>query len=166
MDMKEFEKKVDEFIKSFTKEEMIKILKEHGFEVIENEEKGKWKPADEDIYWFRDSRGAIINEFFNCEHWRHNWREKNIPIFEIREECERYWEFRDAVKEKSYEFSREEWTNCDIPKYVIKYLGYTNEFKTGCFDGVKYLNTTYFKTEEDAKYIIDNYKEELLKYWI
>ena len=160
----ELQEKLDNAIDTFRTE--INEIQKELLRWKENENKGKWKPADEDIYWFRDSRGAIINEFFNCEHWGHNWREKNIPIFETREECERYWHFMDTVKEKSYEFSEEEWEDSDKPKCYIEYTYSLKSFDVLKAYCCKQIGNIYFKTAKDARYIIDNYKEELLKYWI
>ena len=165
MDMKEFEKKVDEFIKSFTKEEMIKILKENGFEVIENEKEGKWKPIGTDKYWYRDVNGKYESCYrYEGDGWD-DWRINNIPVFQTERECIEYWEFRDAVKEKSYEFSDEEWEEAKIPKYSIRYSCEHCEFSIDTYSYNRTLGTVYFKTKEDARYIIDNYEEELLKYW-
>ena len=160
MDMKEFEKKVDEFIKSFTKEEMIKILKENGFEVIENEEQGKWEPKTGETIWFRNMLGQA-----GCLSWHEGIDSDSTPIFPTKEECEKYWKFRDVVKEKSYEFSKEEWGK-DIKKYYIVYSTLSNDFYVDYTVSGNRFGVVHFKEEPDAQYIIDNYKEELLKYWL
>ena len=128
------------------------------------ENSGKWKPEEEEIYWFRDSRGAIINEIFNSEHWRHTWREKNTPIFETREECEKYWHFMDTVKEKSYEFSKEEWTKFNCAKWYIRKID--KRICVDCLFSENCYGAIYFKTKEDAQYIIDNFKDELIEYFV
>ena len=135
-------------------------------ELKESKKESKWKPAEDEIYWFRDSRGAILNEFFNPDHWRHNWRAKYMAIFETREQCERYWHFMDTVKEKSYEFSKEEWEDSRLYKYHIAFNYYNKDFGVDAFSSVRFLECFYFKTIEDAQYIIDNFKEELMEYWI
>ena len=165
MDMKEFEEKVDEFIKSFTKEEMIKILKENGFEVIENEEQGKWKPQYGERYWYRDDAGWFRSDEYEPGDVM-EWRFAYVPVFQTKEECEKYWEFRDALKEKRYEFSDEEFDDIDITKFYIEYShGDKNVYVANTWH-YKSLGMIYFKTREDAHYIIDNYREELLKYWL
>ena len=160
--IQELEQKLNEINANF-KAEFYDL--QHELAELKESKKEKWKPALREEYWFRNVYG-VFDWCKNGDQKIIDWQYNNVPIFKTREECEKYWHFRDTVKEKSYEFSREEWTNCDIPKYVIKYLGYTNEFKTGCFDGVRYLNTIYFRDKESAQYIIDNFKEELLKYWL
>lgn len=165
--IEELEQKLNEWFKTVSKEEMIKILKEEGFEVIDKESKkeGKWKPKKGECYWFRNEFG-VIQWYRTEEQGIIDWQYNNIPLFLTKEACERYWHFMDTVKEKSYEFSKEEWENVDIPKFVIKHNYEKDYFEIGCFQSIKYFNTTYFKTEEDAKYIIDNFKDELMEYWI
>ena len=131
-------------------------------ELKESKKEGKWKPKDGEIYWYRNSFGQICYETEGNEEWQ----TKNIPIFKNCETCKRYWCFMDTVKEKSYEFSKEEWENVDIPKFIVKRNYEKDYFEVGCFQSIKYFNTTYFKTEEDAQYIIDNFKDELMEYWI
>lgn len=165
MNIKEFENKVDEFIKSFTKEEMLKILKESGFEVIENEKQGKWKPQYGERYWFRDDAGYFRTDELDPGDIM-EWRLTYVPVFPTKEECEKYWEFRDAVEDKSSEFSKEEWRSTKIRKYVIYYDFGQDEFVVYRTTNTKYFGEIYFRNEESAQYIIDNYKEELLKYWL
>lgn len=74
-----------------------------------------------------------------------------------------------AIKEKSYEFSNAEWKDASIEKYhIIQDFeeGEDNELVVLSDDIYKHCGGIYFKTEEDAQYIIDNYKEEILKYLI
>ena len=125
----------------------------------------KWKPTYGDDYWFRNVSGS-----FEVSSWEDDdidaGRYKNIPLFITEEECRKYWNFMDAVKEKSYEFNREEWKDWGVEKHYISY-----DFGDECFcvyanDIANDFGVVHFKTEEDAQYIIDNFKEELLKYWL
>ena len=165
--IEELEQKLNELLKTITKEEMIKALEEAGFEVIDKESKkeGKWKPALYELYWYRGDEG--INIF---DTWENNeideWRRKNLKIFETEEECERYWHFMDTVKEKSYEFSKEEWEDKDIHKFYICYDYERKIFYPSFAWDCQIFGRFYFKTEEDAQYIIDNFKDELMEYWI
>ena len=54
----------------------------------------------------------------------------------------------------------------EIDKLVIYYDYTRKEFGVTCTWVCKYLGEIYFKNEADAKYIIDNFKEELLEYWL
>lgn len=134
-------------------------------ELKESKEKGKWKPMLNREYWYRDSAGIICNTFY-VAHTIDEWRIYNIPIFPTKEECERYWHFMDTVKEKSYEFSREEWEDWDIYKYYVSYKSDTKDFGVLNNQNYKYLGQIYFKTAKDAQYIIDNFKDELLEFWL
>ena len=132
-------------------------------ELKESKKEGKWKPILNHEYWYRDSAGIMCNTFY-VAHTIDEWRINNIPIFKTKEECERYWHFMDTVKEKSYEFSKEEIVDTNIEKWYIglKHGGLCVDFVYG----VGLFGATYFKTEESAKYIIDNFSEELKEYWL
>ena len=90
-------------------------------------------------------------------------RANSVPLFKTQEQCERYWRFMDTVKEKSYSFSEEEWEDYEIGKFVIYYDYTRKEFGVTC-TFCKYLGEIYFKDEESAQYIIDNFKEELMEF--
>ena len=134
-------------------------------ELKESKKEGKWKPMLNHEYWYRDSAGIICNTFY-VAHTIDEWRINNTPIFPTKEECERYWHFIDTVKEKSYEFSREELEDTHIAKYFIKYDFDNKEFAVDGHRFTKVFNAPYFKTEEDAQYIIDNFKDELVEYFV
>ena len=136
-------------------------------ELKESKKEGKWKPAQDDEFWFRGINGASVSEYYLYDdNDSINWRINNLPVFKTKEECERYWHFMDTVKEKSYEFSKEEWENGDILKNFIYYDSLYDTLKVDFEDICKSVGTIYFKTKEDAQYIIDNFKEELMEYWI
>ena len=131
---------------------------------LKESKKEKWKPAYGDYYWWRDDWGEFKTaQFTNRENLQ--WRYNNIPMFPTIKECEKYWHFMDTVKEKSYEFSREEWEDDDVEKFSVGYIPVINDFAVR-YDDCKYLGKIYFKTYEDAQYIIDNFKEELMTYWL
>ena len=72
----------------------------------------------------------------------------------------------DTVKEKSYEFSKEEWAKCSIEKYYI-YRDFRNDTLHIAYDcNCGGLNGIYFKDKESAQYIIDNFKDELMEYFL
>lgn len=165
--IEELEQSIDETVEKFRLEiNKFKAELEHIKELAElKESNGKWKPALREEYWFRNVYG-VIEWCKNGDQDNIDWQYNNIPIFPTKEECEKYWNFRDAVKEKSYEFSKEEWNNSDIPKYSIFYRCYVDEWDICLEWTCRTVGEIYFKTKEDAEYIIDNYKEELLKYWL
>ena len=134
-------------------------------ELKESKKEGKWKPKDGEKYWIRTDEGD-----FDWWNWvgdnTDNWRYNNMPISPTEEECERYWHFMDTVKEKSYEFSKEEWEDNSFYKYEIYYDRNLQEFIILETDNYKVLGGIYFRTYDDAQYIIDNFKDELMEYWI
>lgn len=132
-------------------------------ELKESKKEGKWKPQLGEDYWFRNDEGSNVCHIYNgyvADTWRYN----NVPTFKTQSECDRYYRFMDAVKEKSYEFSKEELVDTNIEKWYIglKHGGLCVDFVYG----VGLFGATYFKTEESAKYIIDNFSEELKEYWL
>ena len=135
-------------------------------ELKESKKEGKWKPKDGEKFWFRNVRGEsesyIHEDFFNSDEWIIN----NIPIFPTKEECERYWHFMDTVKEKSYEFTELDWRDDDIKKWVIQYDYMINRLVVVDHLYIKHFGMVYFKDKESAQYIIDNFKDELMKFFI
>ena len=134
-------------------------------ELKESKKEGKWKPTYGDYYWLRDDWGNFRTHEY-CAGDCMDWRLKNVPLFPTKESCERYWRFMDAVKEKSYSFSEEEWEDESIAKYLIEYYYLDKEFCVEQTWHYKELGTIYFKDEESAQYIIDNFKDELMKFFI
>ena len=135
-------------------------------ELKESKKEGKWKPKSAEEYWFRNTDKGEIESIcrYEGDDWD-DWRVNNISIFKTEEECRRYWNFMDTVKEKSYEFSKEEWEREDN-KYMI---AYDFDFESFYVDSVlnrKYFGEIYFKEKSDAQYIIDNFKEELMEYFV
>lgn len=152
------ESKHDEFVLGMAIDTVLAELKE-------SKKEGKWKPAYDEVYFYRGDNG-ITTKRYCCDNQFDEWRFKNLPIFKTEEECDRYYNFMDTVKEKSYEFSKEEWEDCEIGKWRIIYDG---EAKGFCADKnyvIYVFNATYFKDKESAQYIIDNFKDELMEYWI
>ena len=161
--IEELEQKLDNAVEKF-RLEMNECKKELA-ELKESKKEGKWKPQIGEEYWFRDGCGNMEFFHYDADHGGDRWRIDNLPIFPTKEACERYWRFMDTVKEKSYSFSKEEWGNHNIRKYTIYYDFNRKEFGVDRSIDIKYLGEIYFKNEADAKYIIDNFKEELMEYF-
>ena len=133
-------------------------------ELKESKKEGKWKPQIGEEYWFKNDIGKVSHSTYMCSV--DECRANNVPLFKTQEECERYWHFMDTVKEKSYSFSEEEWFGYGIRKYFIYYDYRVEQAKVGNEFATKDFNKPYFKTEESAKYIIDNFSKELKEYWL
>ena len=132
-------------------------------ELKESKKEGKWKPAYDEVYFYRGDNG-IVTKRCCCDNQFDEWRFNNLQIFKTEEECERYWHFMDTVKEKSYEFSKEEWGKFNCAKWYIRKID--KRFCVDCLFSENCYGAIYFKTKEDAQYIIDNFKDELMEYWI
>ena len=145
------------------KEEVEQLQK--ALAELKESKKEKWKPAYDEVYFYRGDNG-ITTKRYCCDNQFDEWRFKNLPIFKTEEECERYWHFMDTVKEKSYEFSKEEWEESGIRKYSFYYKYDDNCFVVDEFGMLKDFGKIYFKDKESAQYIIDNFKDELMEYWI
>lgn len=145
-------------------EQKVKELQEEINKLKSEETPIKWKPGIGEVYYFITNEGEIIWSDWDgddIDKWRYN----NMKIFKTKEECEKYKKFIEDVNKHKWEFTEEEWEDDDY-KYSI---GYDYEFNhcdiVNCIS-VKELGCVYFKTEEDAQYIIDNYEEEILKGWL
>ena len=135
-------------------------------ELKESKKEGKWKPSQDEKFWYRSNAGIIVGEWFDECSVAQVWKINNIPVFKTKEECERYWHFMDTVKEKSYEFTADEWKNNEIKKYTIYYNFLRGEFATTYISDSKFLGEIYFKEKSDAHYIINNFKDELMEFWL
>ena len=133
-------------------------------ELKESKKEGKWKPTVGEKYWFKNDIGKVSHSTYMCSV--DECRANSVPLFKTQEQCERYWRFMDTVKEKSYSFSEEEWEDDEIDKLVIYYDYTRKEFGVTCTLVCKYLGEIYFKDKESAQYIIDNFKEELMEYFL
>ena len=164
--IEELEQKLDNAVEKFRLEmnECQKALAELK-ESKKESKKEKWLPKYGEKYWARTDEGE-----FDWWNWigdnTDNWRYKNMPLFPTKEACERYWRFMDTVKEKSYEFTGLNWKNDDFIKYSISYDFELGEFNINETGVIKYFGEVYFKTKTDAQYIIDNFKDELMEYWL
>lgn len=170
--IEELEQKLDNAVEKFRleinkfKAELENIKELAKLKESEKDCGGKWKPKSGEYYWFRGDNGNNYVRTYDNKNIYDNWRINNLPIFRTKEEYDRYWRFIDTVKEKSYEFSKEEWKNTKISKYYIYNTNCDERLDIGFNWECRNLGVYYFKTEKDAQYIIDNFKEELLKYWL
>lgn len=134
-------------------------------ELKESKKEGKWEPTYGDYYWLRDDWGNFRTHEY-CAGDCMDWRLKNVPLFPTKEECEKYWHFMDTVKEKSYEFSELDWQDDGIKKWVIEYNYLTDQLRVSDHRYMKRFGLVYFKDKESAQYIIDNFKDELMEFFV
>lgn len=135
-------------------------------ELKESKKEGKWKPAYDEVYFYRSDNG-IVTERCCYDNQFDEWRFNNLQIFKTEEECERYWHFMDTVKEKSYEFSTDEWEDKTICKWFIQYETDNGDiYPNWDYNMIRHFGKIYFKDKETAQYIIDNFKDELMEYFL
>ena len=73
----------------------------------------------------------------------------------------------DTVKEKRYELTELDWRrNDDIEKWVIEYNYLTDQLRASNHRYTKRFGLVYFKDKESAQYIIDNFKDELMEFFV
>lgn len=144
---------------------LIELQKE--FEVFKNKEEKENKgriPKYETDYYYYDRDTESVEDSIWIYDDADQTRLKNKVIFKTFEEAREYAEYIRAKKEYSYEFSKEEWENDDIRKYIISY-GYDCEELdidfSYCF---RNSGQIYFKTKEKAQEFIDKYEKQILKF--
>ena len=153
-----------EFVINEIRKELVCYKTQKELKESKKENVGKWKPQIGEEYWFKNDIGKVSHSTYMCSV--DECRANSVPLFKTQEQCERYWRFMDTVKEKSYSFSEEEWEDDEIDKLVIYYDYTRKEFGVTCTLVCKYLGEIYFKDKESAQYIIDNFKEELMEYFL
>lgn len=160
--IQELEQKLDNAVEKF-RLEMNECKKELA-ELKESKKEGKWKPQIGEEYWFKNDIGKVSHSTYMCSV--DECRANSVPLFKTQEQCTRYWHFMDTVKEKSYEFTELDWQDEDIKKWVIQYDYMINQLVVVDHLYIKQFGMVYFKDEKSAQYIIDNFKEELMEFFI
>lgn len=130
--------------------------------------KSVWDLKDGDIYFYLCDNGIVGDSTWNNDYID-NTRINIGNMFLTKTEAEfekRKIEVYEQVKRFAYDFSREEWKNCDIFKY-FPYFSYTaNNIDFSLSRGNKH-NRLYFKSEEDIKKAIEEVGEEnFIKYYL
>ena len=149
-------------------EELEQKLKELSEEIeqLKNQEKvvcSRFIPKIGDEYWYVSSLGEI----YNC-NWENSkfdqYKIDNIPLFRTKSQAERYLEFKQELAKRRWLVTEEEWEHGEIYKYYIAKVN--REIYVDYCTLHSRIGTVYFKTRESAKYIIDNFSEELKEYWL
>lgn len=98
-----------------------------GEEIIEKLPKLKGRIKKEDFvkdlkYYYVDTFGGIVQGMYiGC--YDDPYRINNISLFYTYEECEKYLEIQNDIRELSYDFSDEDWGDLTIKKYYLCYAG-------------------------------------------
>ena len=147
-------------------EQKVKELSEE-IEQLKNQEKGvcsRFVPKEDEKFWVINMWGKADWFVWNDKDDANKYLLDNSPLFPTKEEAERYLKFKQELAKRRWLVTEEEWEDDEVDKLVIYYDYTRKEFGVTC-TFCKYLGEIYFKNEADAKYIIDNFKDELLEYW-
>ena len=133
-------------------EQKVKELSEE-LEQLKNQEKvaySRFIPEIGDKYWYVSSMGMIYNCNFENNIFE-QYKIANSPVFRTEEEAKRYLEFKQELTKRRWD--------ADTPKYFINV--YDNEFNINCIYSTRYIGILFFRTKEDAQYMIDNFENIL-----
>lgn len=133
-------------------------------EDYKKEKNRKWLPNYGEEYFYLNAELNIDSDI-NYEYIEDINRFEFAKIFKTYDEAKEYSDYLKARHRCSYKFTKEEWDNDEIIKYIIYYDYYCN--KNICITSFSYLrdmNTIYFKTREQAQDFIDKYKKQILKF--
>lgn len=156
MNRQEIENKINEIENNF-KSEIDKLKQEL------NKDK-EWKPKyDEEYYFYNKDYESVDYTLWSNEEID-NIRLKNKVIFKTEAEAQRYADYQKAKEEYSYDFSKEEWEDDDIPKSYIYYDYEDKRIATSICRYSKDIGNLYFKTIQQAQDFIDKYKDEILEF--
>lgn len=132
------------------------------------EPKTVWDLKDGDEYWYITASGYVYEDIWDGDD-AVIFRRNQGSIFLTEEDAEYEAKRREVftiVKKHSYEFSREEWENRDIVKWLAYYcygdgkIGYTYDF-------ISRTSQLYFKSKEDIQAAIEEVGEaDFIKYYM
>lgn len=153
----DIDKKIEELRKEFN--EKIEELKRE----YKKEKSRNWIPKEkEEFFCLDESLEVIRHNFYNTP--LQNMIIKHNRIFEMYDEAQKYADYLKARKEYSYEFSKEEWEDYKIEKYLMYYNYQSKKFRILCCSNCRDVNAIYFKTRKKAQAFIDKYKKQILKF--
>lgn len=159
-----------EEVKKMTKiqelEQKVKELSEE-IEQLKNQEKGvcsRFVPKEDEKFWVINMWGKADWFVWNDKDDANKYLLDNSPLFPTKEEAERYLKFKQELAKRRWLVTEEEWEDDNILKYYIEIE--KDEIAVEFSNVYRKVGTIYFKTEESAKYIIDNFSKELKEYWL
>ena len=153
----DIDKKIEELRKEFN--EKIEELKRE----YEKEKNGKWVPQYRERYYYLDKQLYVIWNYFDNDDTDKTILKYN-KIFKTGEEAQEYADYLEARKEYGYEFSKEEWEDNKIEKYLMYYNYQSKKFRILCCTNCRDINAIYFKTRKKAQEFINDYKKYILKF--
>lgn len=139
-----------------------------GLLKVAEKKTGKFVPKEGKSYWYVNLYGTVAIAIYDSDADR--WLIKHHPVFRTEDEAVEYKRYLDVLDKYKHEFTDEEWKDCNLVKWIIKY--FCNDQTLHVFSRFvgKYSNCVYFKSEEDAKNFIkeageDNIKKFMFDMW-
>ena len=138
----------------YLKNKKLELLEDGTLRIIE-EPKGKFIPEHDEPYWFVNSFGIICYDMYNNREFD-KYRLDNYKIFKTNKECELYLHYLDDKNrlKKEYVYGED--------NYFMRCIG--DEIDCSLYRNIK-CTTTYFKSEDDIKLLINKYGEDKIKEW-
>ena len=151
--IEELEQKVNELVKELDK------LKRQG-----KIDDSRFIPENDEKFWVINMWGRADGFVWHDGDEDFKYLLDNSPLFRTKEEAEKYLEFKQELAKRRWFVAKSEWENRGTRKYYIEVNG--GEIGVDYNDFNYYqIGEIYFRTREDAEYIANNFKEELLQYW-
>lgn len=123
----------------------------------------EWRPNIDDVFYYPNARFEVETDTWDCSFFCSDLFMYN-RIFKTEEECQKYCDYRKALIENSYKFSEVEWNDINVTKYSIDYNYEYCKFSVAYNQFITGIGKIYFKTKDDAQFMIDNYSDEMLKW--
>lgn len=130
----------------------------------------KWKPKQDERYYFIDSLGEIQFDtyFIASEHDEFLYCSNNM--FKTKEEAEFileqikvYNELKNFADENNDEI---DWSNTDTHKYTIEYEKVYKKLKCNLYSFTQHIGQIYFSSHELAKQAIDKVGADRIKKYL
>ena len=117
-------------------------------------------PEKGEKYWVVNSWGYVVCFAYQGKDGDAKYLLDNSPVFRTEGEAKRYLEFKQELAKRRWFVTKSEWENKGICKYYIEVDG--GEIGVDYNDFNYYqIGEIYFKTREDAQYMIDNFEDIL-----
>ena len=127
-----------------------------------------WDLKDNDKYFYIEHDGTVYEDIW-CSSCEDIFGRNQGHYFLTKEDAEYESKRREVytiVKKHSYDFSREEWENRDIAKWLAYYCYGDGEFIYS-YDSISRTSQLYFKSKEDVKAAIEEVGEaDFIKYYL
>lgn len=142
-------------------EQKVKELIEE-IEQLKSQEKvvcSRFVPKEGEKYWMVNLWGYVVCFAYQEKDDANKYLLANSPVFRTQAEAKRYLEFKKELAKRRWLVTKEEWEDDNILKYYIEMR--KDEIGVEFSNVYRKVGTIYFKTREDAQYMIDNFEDIL-----